>query len=87
MTLTSYPKSCWWKNEGQGTRCSLTPLLKWYSGHGLHVAKIYQVIESSPCFQDFRESVSDANIKEDENPEKLFLGDTLLGEIKSKYYV
>ena len=53
--------------------------------HGLHVTKIYQVTEFSPqsCFREFRESVSDARRKGDENAEKLLLGDTmkLLGEI------
>ena len=60
-------------------------LLKWYMDHGLHVTKIYQVIEFSPqsCLREFRETISDARRKGDENSEKLLLRDTmkLLGEI------
>ena len=63
----------------------LTCLLKWYLDRGLHMTKLYQVIELSPqsCFQEFRESVSDARRKGDENSEKLLPNDImkLLGEI------
>ena len=43
--------------------------VKWYLDHGLHMTKIYQVIEFSPhsCFRDFRENVSGARRKGNEN--------------------
>ena len=59
----------------------LMSLLKWYLDHGLHMTKIYRVIEFSPqnCFRDFRECVSESRI---ENREKLHLGDTMKGVIR-----
>ena len=57
----------------------LTPLLKWYLDHGLHVSEIFQVIEFTPsdCFKDFQENVSEARRKGDLSPDFLLLGDTM----------
>ena len=56
-----------------------TPLLKWYLQHGLHVTKIYQVVEFTPkaVFKPFGDAVSDARRAGDRNPDCAIIGDTM----------
>lgn len=55
-----------------------TPLLQWYLKQGLHVTRIYQVIEYVPgrCFRDFVHEVSTARRQGDEDATMSIIADT-----------
>lgn len=56
----------------------ITPLLRWYTSHGLIVTKIHQVIEFQPrqCFRGFVEGVTNDRRAGDRDPNLRAIADT-----------
>ena len=51
----------------------ITPLLKWYLSKGLHVTRVYRVIEFTPnaCFKNLTDQVAQARRDGDRDPDRL----------------
>ena len=47
-----------------------TPLLRWYLDHGMHVSKVYQVVEfgHKKCFRTFVDQISESRRSADKDP-------------------
>ena len=67
--------------------CLITPLLRWYIDHGLEVSQVHQVIEYKPSnsFTEFGQTVTEARIQGDSDPNTKDISDSYKGIGNASY--